>query len=119
MVDWKYGVYHLLWWAGLIISISFVDYLVKASWGVSTILVLAVILVFAGILSIFERKHPYFHEKNRQTTIKYFRLFSSAIVTILFVLYFLFFDYPFDHLLILLWFVAFSDIIPSFFTELV
>jgi len=46
MIDWKYGFYRLLWWTGLISSISFVDYLVKASWGVSTVLVLAVVFVF-------------------------------------------------------------------------
>ncbi|GBD66870.1 hypothetical protein TEHN7128_1516 [Tetragenococcus halophilus subsp. halophilus] len=116
MIDWKYGFYHLFWWTGFIISISLVAYLIKASWLVSTVLILAVALAIMGILSIFEKRHPYLQEKKRQTTIKHFRLFHSTVLAAIFILLFGFIS---DHPLVLIYFVALADIVPSFFTKMV
>ncbi len=119
MVDLKYGFYRLFWWTGFMISISFVAYLARANWVVSTVLVLAVAFAFISILRIFERRHPYFHEKNRQSTIKHFMLFRTILIFIIFILLNLFFRDVTYNTIFPIYFFVFADIIPSFFTELV
>ena len=70
MVDWKFGSYKLVWW--LIAMIICLPANFISGW-VQLIVLVIILLVLFSATFLFEKKKPQFKEKNRQTTISYFR----------------------------------------------
>lgn len=119
MIDWKYGFYRLFWWLGFFVSMFLVLYFVKARYSIMVVTIFATSAAYAGCLYIFEKKHPYFQEKKRQSTIRYFRLICSTIIAVFLILYLIYDDDPTSPSFVPIYMLAISNIIPSFFTEIV
>lgn len=120
MIDWKYGFSQFLWWVILLASevllVNYNDGMASILW-----LVIVAVIFFVGWY-IFERKFPYFKEKNRETTIKNFRPLWATCVALGFIGYMLL--VPDDlksnmiYNAIFVFFLGLGVIIPSFFTRL-
>lgn len=117
MVDWKFGSYKLIWWL-IIIIISFPASFTNGRKQLIALIIMMLVLFSATFL--FERKKPQFKEKNRQSTISYFRVICVLLILIVYFtvtsLISDFYNMRFSGMFPILC-IAFSDTLPSFFTK--
>ncbi|WP_244055400.1 hypothetical protein [Ligilactobacillus pabuli] len=117
MVDWKFGSYKLIWW--LIAMVMCLPANFISGWFQLIVLVIILLVLFSATF-LFEKKKPQLKEKNRQTTISYFRGICFLLMVII---YFAvtqsitdFYNLQFSGMFPLLC-LALLDILPSFFTK--
>lgn len=114
MVDWKYGAYISISWLIILTTFAIVKGLTNNfGWYFLTSCVAILIVLIANYF--YEHKHPQFKDKNRLSTIRYFRGFWVLFIFIIYLVVALTASH-FSDLFFLIC-LSLGQTIPSFFTK--